>query len=175
MKKIDFVDYINQNLKQIYNNIYSVFGITKEEFKILILNIIKFFEYKNIDEKDYSPNVFSIDALSKLKLVLIKLELTEEEIKQIIIKSPIIILYCDNLKDIYYLYKNKKFYGYTILDNKEYETYLLNSNLNSNIISNNYIIDKMFDYYGVKNYSQEEFDKLECEFKLKNYYFKKKN
>ena len=175
MKNQDFIEYIKLNLKQIYNNISNVFGIDNEEFRILVLNIIKFFEYKKTNKKEYSINVFSIDVLSKLKSELTKLGLTEEEIKQIITKSPIIILYSDNLNDIYYLYKNRNYYGYTVLYNGEYETYLLNSNLDSNIISNNYIIDRMFDYYNVKDYTNEEFDSLECDFKLKNYYFKKKS
>ncbi len=176
MKKNDFIKNIKLNIKDIYNNIFGVFEITKEEFNILILNIINSFQYnENLKKKEFSMNVFSIENLLELKSMLIKIGLTEEKIKRIIVKSPIILLYSDKLDDIYYLFKNKKYYGYTILDNKKYYTFLLNDYLNSNIISNNYIIEKMIDYYNIKKFEKEDFDKLESDFKLKNYYFKKKS
>ena len=175
MKKNDFIKNIKLNIKDIYNNIFGVFEITKEEFNILILNIINSFQYnENLKKKEFSMNVFSIENLLELKSMLIKIGLTEEKIKRIIVKSPIILLYSDKLDDIYYLFKNKKYYGYTILDNKKYYTFLLNDYLNSNIISNNYIIEKMIDYYNIKKFEKEDFDNLESDFKLKNYYFKKK-
>lgn len=176
MKKNDFIKNIKLNIKDIYNNIFDVFEITKEEFNTLILNIINSFQYnENLKKKEFSMNIFSIENLLELKSMLIKIGLTEEEIKKIIVKSPIILLYSDKLDNIYYLFKNKKYYGYTILDNKKYYTFLLNDNLNSNIISNNYIIEKMIDYYNIKKFEKEDFDNLESDFKLKNYYFKKKS
>lgn len=175
MKSNGFIAIVKSNIENIYANFLDVYEITKEEFEILILNMINAFQYnEKLNKKEFSVNIFSIKNLKELKSVLTKIGLTKEEIKKIIVKSPIIILYSNNLDAIYYLYKNKKYYGYTILDNKEYDTFLLNENLSSNIISNNYIIEKMLDYYNVKNYEKDYFDNLEKDFKLKNYYFKKK-
>jgi len=176
MKKDDFFANIKLNIETIYDNIFNVFKITQEDFKILISNMINAFQYnEKLNEKEISVNIFSIENLQELKSMLTKIGLMEDEIKKVIVKSPIIILYSDKLSDIYYLFKNKKYCGYTILDNKEYNTFLLNDNLSSNIISNNYIIEKMIDYYNIKNFEKEDFDNLESDFKLKNYYFKKKS
>ena len=175
MIKNTFIQTLKLNIKTIYSNISNVFGLTDEEFKELITNMINSFRYnRKLNEKKIYMNIFSIENLLSLKNILEKIGLGKEEIKKIIIKSPIIILYSDKLGKIYYIYKNKKYYGYTILDNKEFETYLLNDNLSSNIISNNYIVKQMLDYYGVKSYDKESFDTLEKELKVKNYYFKKK-
>ncbi len=175
MKEADFIENIELNIEDIYYSISDVFGIKKEEFRTLILNIINAFQYnEKLRKKDFSMSIFHIQNLLELKNLLMTLDLTEEEIKKIIVKSPIILLYSDKLNDIYYLYKSKKYYGYTILDNKEYDTFLLNENLNSNIVSNNYIVEKMLDYYKINNNEIKDFDNLESDFKLKNYYFKKK-
>lgn len=175
MKSDNLIENINLNIEAIYSNISNVFGITGEEFKILILNMINSFKYnEKLSKKKFSMNVFSIEKLQELKNVLTNIGLAEEKINKIIIKSPIIILYSDKLSNIYYLYKSKKYYGYTILDNKKFDTYLLNDNLDSNIISNNYIVEKMLEYYKINDYEKEAFNNLETEFKLKNYYFKKK-
>ena len=123
---------------------------------------------KLITAKELLKNNIPIDIIVK------STGLTEEEINMIIIKSPMITLYSNNLGYIYYLFKSKRYYGYTILDDNKINTYLLNRRLKSNIISNNYVVEKMINYYKVNNYNKETFDDLERDFKLKNYYFKKK-
>lgn len=175
MKSDDLIKSIKLNMETIYINILYVFGIKQREFEILILNLINSFKYNdNSHEKNFSMNVFSIEKLKELKRSLENIGLTEEEINMIIIKSPMIILYSNNLGYIYYLFKSKRYYGYTILDDNKINTYLLNRRLKSNIISNNYVVEKMINYYKVNNYNKETFDDLERDFKLKNYYFKKK-
>lgn len=81
--------------------------------------------------------------LSKLKENLKSVGLDELTIKNLIIKSPIIILFGDKLDNIFFLYKVDKFYGYTILINNEYMTYMFNANVQSNVITNNTMIDMM--------------------------------
>ena len=175
MKNQELITYIQFNIKDIYNNLTIVFGLENKEIKLLFTNLISSFRYnKKLIKKECSTNIFSLDRLTELKRSLNELGLTDDEIRKIIVKSPIIILYSDRLNDIYYLYKNKKYYGYTVLDNEEYDTYLLNNNLDSNIISNNYITKKMLEYYKIRNYGNREFDNIEKDFKLKNYYFKRK-
>lgn len=174
MKSDDLIKSIKLNMETIYINILYVFGIKQREFEILILNLINSFKYNdNSHEKNFSMNVFSIEKLQELKRSLENIGLTEE-INMIIIKSPMITLYSNNLGYIYYLFKSKRYYGYTILDDNKINTYLLNRRLKSNIISNNYVVEKMINYYKVNNYNKETFDDLERDFKLKNYYFKKK-
>lgn len=176
MKSDDLIKSIKLNMETIYINILYVFGIKQREFEILILNLINSFKYNdNSHEKNFSMNVFSIEKLQELKRSLENIGLTEEEINMIIIKSPMITLYSNNLGYIYYLFKSKRYYGYTILDDNKINTYLLNRRLKSNIISNNYVVEKMINYYKVNNYNKETFDDLERDFKLKNYYFKKNN
>lgn len=175
MKSDDLIKSIKLNIETIYINILYVFGIKQREFEILILNLINSFKYNdNSHEKNFSMNVFSVEKLQELKRSLKNIGLTEEEINMIIIKSPMIMLYSNNLGYIYYLFKSKRYYGYTILDDNKINTYLLNRRLKSNIISNNYVVEKMINFYKVNNYSKETFDNLERNYKLKNYYFKKK-
>ena len=175
MNKSELIEYIKLNISTIYNSFMSVFDFEKEDIEALIINLIKSFSLnERLNEKEYSASVFSEETLKGLKDEFKKLGIDSQMVKSIIIKSPIIILYADKLNSIYYLYKNKNYYGYTILDNYKYDTYLLNNNINSNIISNNYIIDKMLNYYDITEYKNENFEKLESDFKLKNYYFKKK-
>lgn len=81
--------------------------------------------------------------LTKLKENLKSVGLDELTIKNLIIKSPIIILFGDKLDDVFFLYKADKFYGYTILINNEYMTYMFNANVQSNVITNNTMIDMM--------------------------------
>ena len=117
--------------------------------------------------------VFSFENCNKLKKELLNLGLNLDTIEKVIVKSPVILLYSNQLDSVYYLFKNKKYCGYTILDDDKYVTYLLNENIKSNVISNNFVTDNMLKYYKVNDYKKEVFDSLESQFKLKNYYFKK--
>lgn len=171
----NLIDYIEYDVVNIYNNFVEVFKFNRNDFIIFLFNLVKSFEYnRNLLKKKYSEKLLSLNNLKKVQFALKELGLSEETIKKIIIKSPIIILYSDNLSYVYYLFKNNKYYGYTVLDDGEYNTYLMNENLKSNVISNNLIVDSMLNFYKVNNYNKDEFDKLESDFKLKNYYFKKK-
>ena len=175
MKYPELINYIKLNISIIYNNFTSVFKMNIEDFRLFIINLVDSFKYNRVfNSREYSQNAFSNTNLQELKNELIKLGLSEDEIKNIIIKSPIIILYSDRLSDIYYLYKNSKYYGYVILDDGEYDTFLLNENLSSNIVSNNFVTRKMLEYYNVTKFDKATFDRLEADYKLKNYYFKRK-
>lgn len=175
MTREELIIFIKSNLKNIHNAFSAIFGLDKSEFQALMINLIKAFEFnENLNEKDYSADIFSPDNLLNLKDFLTKMALSDVEIKQIIVKSPIILLYSNELQNIYLLYKAQKCYGYTILDNGQHRTYLLNNNIPSNVVDNNYVTDQMLAYYNVKEFDNKEFDKIEKNFKLKNYYFKKK-
>lgn len=130
-------------------------------------------ENENLANKNQSLEVFSFEKCNKLKKELLNLGLSLDTIEKVIVKSPVILLYSNQLDSVYYLFKNKKYCGYTILDDDKYVTYLLNENIKSNVIFNNYVTDNMLKYYKVNDYKKEVFDSLENQFKLKNYYFKK--
>ena len=130
-------------------------------------------ENENLANKNQSLEVFSFENFCKLKKELLNLGLSLDTIEKVIVKSPVILLYSNQLDSVYYLFKNKKYCGYTILDDDKYVTYLLNENIKSNVISNNYVTDNMLKYYKVNDYKKEVFDSLESQFKLKNYYLKK--
>ena len=166
--------YIKENIKLIYSDFTKCFNLEEEQFKLLITNLIYSFENNDyLKNKIYSLNIFSIQNLENLLSNLMNLDLKNTVIKEIITKSPIILLYSNQLDNIYFLYKNNKYYGYIILDNNKYYTYLYNPNINSNIVSNNYILDKMLEYHKINTYEKETIYSMIKIYKLKNYYLKK--
>lgn len=174
MNYIEFKKYIKENIKLIYSDFTKCFNLEEKQFKLLITNLIYSFENNDyLKNKIYSLNIFFIENLEKLLSNLMDLELEDTVIKEIITKSPIILLYSDQLDNIYFLYKNNKYYGYIILDNNKYYTYLYNPNINSNTVINNYILDKMLEYHNINTYKKETFDSMIKIYKLKNYYLKK--
>ena len=171
----DLVTYYKMNIKEINKNFNIVYNLNKEDCDLLFFNLFYSLSYnKDITIKDISYDIFNIVNLEKLKNALVDMKIKDDKIKDIITKSPIIILYSNRLDSIYYLYKNNKYFGYTVLDEDKYNTFLLNNNINSNVFSNNYIVNNMLEYHNVKNNNKEEFDRIEEDYKLKNYYFKKK-
>ena len=77
--------------------------------------------------------------------------------------------------NVFCLFKADKFYGYTILVNNEYMTYMFNNNVQSNVITNNTMIDMMLS--SVADAKKQEqlkvyFKHLERNYSLKNFYFK---
>ena len=170
MKGKKVIEYISSNVENISINLHFVFCLNTEQIKDLILNLAKAFKYnENLANKNQSLEVFSFENCEKLKKELLNLGLSLDTI------GTVILLYSNQLDSVYYLFKNKKYCGYTILDDDKYVTYLLNENIKSNVISNNYVTDNMLKYYKVNDYKKEVFDSLESQFKLKNYYFKKKS
>lgn len=162
------------------NPIYQIFritfGLTSKEFDALAKNLrmaVVCNDYlKEINSDLY---LFSYELLSKLKENLKSVGLDELTIKNLIIKSPIIILFSDKLDNVFFLYKADKFYGYTILVNNEYMTYMFNNNVQSNVITNNTMIDMMLS--SVADAKKQEqlkvyFKHLERNYSLKNFYFK---
>lgn len=162
------------------NPIYQIFrvtfGLTSKEFDTLAKNLrmaVACNDYLKEVESNFF--VFSFEMLSKLKEDLKSVGLDELTIKNLIIKSPIIILFGDKLDDVFFLYKADKFYGYTILVNNEYMTYMFNANVQSNVITNNTMIDMMLNSIAdTKKQEQlkKHFIQLERNYSLKNFYFK---
>ena len=92
------------------NPIYQIFritfGLTSKEFDALAKNLrmaVVCNDYlKEINSDLY---LFSYELLSKLKENLKSVGLDELTIKNLIIKSPIIILFSDKLDNVFFLYK----------------------------------------------------------------------
>ena len=86
--------YIKENIKLIYSDFTKCFNLEEEQFKLLITNLIYSFENNDyLKNKTYSLNIFSIQNLENLLSNLMDLDLKNTVIKDIITKSPIILLY----------------------------------------------------------------------------------
>ena len=64
-------------------------------------------ENENLANKNQSLEVFSFENCNKLKKELLNLGLNLDTIEKVIVKSPVILLYSNQLDSVYYLFKNK--------------------------------------------------------------------
>lgn len=64
-------------------------------------------EIENLANKNQSLEVFSFENCNKLKKELLNLGLNLDTIEKVIVKSPVILLYSNQLDSVYYLFKNK--------------------------------------------------------------------
>ena len=64
-------------------------------------------ENENLAKKKQSLEVFSFENCNKLKKELLNLGLSLDTIEKVIVKSPVILLYSNQLDSVYYLFKNK--------------------------------------------------------------------
>lgn len=169
--------FIN-DMSALYRNLKDVFDIGSEEFKQLLTNLILAAEYnKDLFSSEFDLESFKPEFLKKLKGELSGLGFDNNAIREFIVKSPILLVYANKLDRVYYIYKNNKCHGYSVLYDYRYSTFLVNENLKSSVVENNYITDQMLRYYakGEKSeISKNSFDELLCSNKVKNYYFKKK-
>ena len=98
MKGKKVIEYISSNVENISINLHFVFGLNTEQIKDLILNLAN---------KNQSLKVFSFENCNKLKKELLNLGLSLDTIEKVIVKSPVILLYSNQLDSVYYLFKNK--------------------------------------------------------------------
>lgn len=175
MSRDEIIEFIKDNMKSIYDNFKTTFDITIEEFEKIIINFILSFDYNaSLRKKDISKEIFSVESLNALRDTLREYGIKDKQIKSVIIKSPIILIYDKELERIHYIYKKDKYIGYTIVEDDEYNTYLYNENIDSNLVSNNYIADQIIKYKNIDKDKLTDFIKAEENYKLKNYYYKKK-
>ncbi len=196
MENNEFVNYVNQNLKELYDNFKLVFKFSSEEYANLIKKIIKDI-LKDAFYKDLVNNNtidFNKESLLDIKEFLYKLNINEKQIKEIIITIPEIVLFNKMINNIFPIYKNNNFKGLAFVYNNDYRSYSysnssyklnnLNNIVDKNVNYYNYVIDNLLksleredikSKYDIgENASlNEKFISLSKDYSKKNYYFKK--
>ena len=143
----NFLNYISANLKQIYANFNSHFGVNQVEFEHILKKLIddvatdKFYR-KLLNKKDLS-NCFESQTLYELKKYLsLQLRINDDDIKNILINTPEILFFATNISKIYPIFKGSYFKGYVLLDDDLYKAYSFYNNykylLNSSKASQNF-------------------------------------
>lgn len=199
MKNEEFLKYLKENIKNIYSNFEMVFKVNYEEFLFIINVIIKDLTYDKFYQNLISENLvqsFDLLALNNLFKMFKDLDLSDEEIKKIILVIPEVILFSQQLNDIHLIYKNNFIKGIAFINQNNYRSYsipnyafdektlnnilefrTINSydyliknlllNLNRNDLKNSY------DLADNANLN-DKFAALTKAYSKKNYYFKKK-
>ncbi len=149
MKNKAIINSINLNLESIYKNLNTIFKINLEEFKTLIANLISFLENdENSNKRDFSEDALLFNNLKELNKAIMNLSIDKDEIKYIIINSPIILLYSNKVDNMYFLHKKNTHFGYIVLNEDENDKYLLNNT--SDAINNNENVDNQEKEYILK-------------------------
>ncbi len=198
MENKDFINYLNQNLKELYNNFKIVFNINLEEYNNLVRRIVKDIlkdSFYDLLVKNNSID-FNKESLLNIKEYLIKLNLNKEEIKEVIITIPEIVLFNKLINNVFPIYKNNNFKGVAFVYNDSYRSYSysissyklnnLNNIVDNNVNYYNYVIDSLLrslEREDIKSKLSidenaplnEKFRSLSKDYSKKNYYFKKAN
>ncbi len=171
----EFRKYLVSTGPSLYHNFQEVFAFSREDYLHFLQNLLVSLKY-------YAPNiklvidveVFSIENLNHLKKFFADLQIEDDIRNQVLVKSPIIVLFANKISDIYAIFKNDIYRGYTLLQDNQYCSYMFNEKLDRNIWMNNYVVDMMLQ--SLKDLDKEDyvrmFQELEQEYSLKNYYFK---
>ena len=149
MKNKAIINSINLNLESIYKNLNTIFKINLEEFKTLIANLISFLENdENSNKREFSEDALLFNNLKELNKAIMNLSIDKDEIKYIIINSPIILLYSNKVDNMYFLHKKNTHVGYIVLNEDANDKYLLNNT--SDAINNNENVDSQEKEYILK-------------------------
>ncbi len=168
-------------------------GFDKETVTETIDNFIELIDqedfYQRYFEDNKKSNLIDYDSILKLIIFLKNKNLSAEEIKKIIVKTPGILAFSKDLDNIYVLFKGNILKGYVLLNNQDFKAYRYVSNHNFNVskksVDYTYVIDKMLnelkreDISKAYNLNKETisakyiFNSLKKEEGLKNHYFKK--
>ncbi len=196
MESNKFINYVNQNLKELYDNFKVVFKLSRKEYtnllKKIIKDILKDSFYKDIVNNNNID--FNKESLLAIKEFLDKLNINEKQIREVIITIPEIVLFNKMINNIFPIYKNNNFKGLAFVYNNNYRSYSysnssyklnnLNNIVDSNVNYYNYVIDNLLkslereDIKAKYNIDEnaslnEKFITLSKHYSKKNYYFKK--
>lgn len=200
MESRETLNYIKENINEIYNNFNVVFNINIEEFSNVIKKIVDYLSNEKFYQRLLNNNKLAVcfdeDSLLKSKKYLLSLSLTDVQIKKIILTLPQILLFANIDKNIFSIYKNNDLKGFAFVDDNDYKSYSLfnnNSNLFDDILENydvnnyDYLVNEMLkslkreDVVKNLNFNVNDdvslitkFDALTKEYSKKNYYFKKR-
>ena len=183
MESKEFLNYLKTNVKSIYNNFQEVFNFNYEEYVNLIKRLLK----DTINDIFYQRLLttttvdLSKENLLKIKELIMKLNIKEDQIKEIIITIPEIVFFANLSENIFPIYKNNIFKGLAFVNGNTYRAYSyslssfklnnLNNIADENVNYFNYVIDSL----NLKPNAplNEKFLSLAKEYSKKNYYFKK--
>ena len=97
MESKEFLNYLKTNVKSIYNNFQEVFNFNYEEYVNLIKRLLK----DTINDIFYQRLLttttvdLSKENLLKIKELIMKLNIKEDQIKEIIITIPEIVFFAN--------------------------------------------------------------------------------
>lgn len=133
----ELAENIILNIDQIFENMNTIFNISKDEMTKIITHILYIDDdvfYKSVINSK-SLLCFSEKNLIKLKNYLKEMTDDDNLIKNIIVYIPEILLFSNNCNNIFPLYKSNEFKGIVLLNNEKYKaydyhSYFLNPNYN---------------------------------------------
>ena len=196
MESKEFLNYLKTNVKSIYNNFQEVFNFNYEEYVNLIKRLLK----DTINDIFYQRLLttttvdLSKENLLKIKELIMKLNIKEDQIKEIIITIPEIVFFANLSENIFPIYKNNIFKGLAFVNGNTYRAYSyslssfklnnLNNIADENVNYFNYVIDSLLRSLERQDIKEklnlkpnaplnEKFLSLAKEYSKKNYYFKK--
>ena len=156
MTNKEFSEKIMPDLKKLYNNIHSVFYISPEEFKDIIVNILKLDKKGIFYHRLITPNrmikCFEKENLLALRDYFSSLNLDLDTMIDTIIYIPEILFFADKLDSIFPIFKAKDFKGIALINNGEYKAYDY-IDISDNDKFYNYMYNK--DYDNPKNVRKE--------------------
>lgn len=198
----DFCNFLSQNFKSIYYNFNNVFKINYEEYLNLMKIVMKNLYYDNFYKNLLCDINFFIsfdkESLLEIQNYFMSVGLLEEKIKKLILSTPQILFFSNNLNNIFPIFKNRDFVGVALLHGNDYRAYSFNDlNLNlillntllkeSDVNDCNYLVENMLksldreDVVETLNFKFNsdtplinKFEILSTDYSKKNYYFKKK-
>lgn len=198
MEDNELIIFFKDNISEIYKNINSVYNIDKSEFTSLVKRIIHDLTtdsfYIKMLHNDKLPPKFDSESLMIIKKFLLELGFDNKKIKDIILKIPEMLLFSNNIENIYPIFKGNDFEGCAFLNGKSYKSYLyfegddeyhFDKDINYiNSYDYDYLVNMMLNSLNRKDIKNEskldnnpdlkaKFKALTKDYSLKNYYFKK--
>ena len=196
MEDKNFVQFIENNVGEIIENIMNTFELDMYESKEVLLRcvniIVKDPFYNSSMDYEMINGIFNKVKLNNLKDFLLKLDMSTTELKKMIINTPQILLYSTRINLIYPIFKNDEFKGYALINNDKFKSYSI-SNINQNDFSSegyyefynyDYIVNQMLEQLNREDIKEElkiennadlktKFNSLVREYSMKNYHFKR--
>ncbi len=108
----------------------GILGLSKKEILFLLKGIFisilndEFFNMKIKDKNELVNMLISEDNLQNIIEFLLNKKCNIKLIKEILIENPQILLYGDNLNNIFVIYKNQYYKGYVLVNDNDYRSYL---------------------------------------------------
>lgn len=192
MQSKEFLEILRNNTDDLFQNFHDIYKLNfKQTIDILeriINNALNDEFFKKMLENQEIDFLFDKNYLLRIKNHLLSFGITEETIKRIIINTPQILLFSNNIDNIHLLFKNNFYKGYVLTHNNDYKSYGFFNSLSIDdydITNCDYIIRDMFnslernDIKTINNFNEkpkiqldDKINALTKENSKKNFYFK---